>query len=454
MHSQRLGLLIIAFFGAVALKISAWVCKTSYLAGEIEQKAIAAPELILGRQAHLILLGLGLVALLAPGTKDGVLTNRLSDELSRLGKMLAAGLAVGLIGTCLLSKQIHADDPGALLSSYVMEAEGEVEAAKREVDNARASKEALEEALASGQPESVLQGKVEAAQPELDRIMEQMDLVAEDDEAGQLALMEAYDSAYGKQAIYENALNALNSARDAVETSAEEPAGDDITEGVEPTATNTADAIEAAAKEAIAVYVSEAEAMVDVANASAEEMRAVTPETFPEFEGKSYLAAGLAHWVGILLGLATLLGLALLPARKTGGCTEQRWAVGSLALLTAIAGTGASQTAVVGPMLIGVPAMEHFAGTAAVGIGLFVFLAVLLIRKSSPFGWIDGLALTGLLGAAALVNLLLVVDNVLANTQVPLSQMLVICLPMTAIVLMWPLGQKAASQGSDSSSAS
>jgi hypothetical protein len=47
------------------------------------------------------------------------------------------------------------------------------------------------------------------------------------------------------------------------------------------------------------------------------------------------------------------------------------------------------------------------------------------------------------------MNLLHVVDNVLAKTQVPMSQMLVICLPMIAIVLMWPLGQKGPQESAE-----
>ena len=117
--------------------------------------------------------------------------------------------------------------------------------------------------------------------------------------------------------------------------------------------------------------------------------------------------------------------------------------------MTSVAGTGASQLAEIGPMLLGVPAMGNLFGMLAVGVGLVVFLAVVFLKKEAPFGWIDGLILTGLLGAVALMNLLHVVDNVLAKTQVPMSQVLVICLPMIAIVLMWPLGQKAPQESAE-----
>ena len=344
----------------------------------------------------------------------------------------------------------------ALLVSYVMEAEGEIDAAKREVDNAKSSKQALTQAMTEGDAKSILQEKIEAAQPELDRIMEEMDQLSEDDEAGQLALMEAYDSAYGKQAIYENALNALQSAEDAIaattpainsEAEGDAAASDDASEA--PDAVDRIAATEAAAQAAIDALIEDAQAGVEAASAAAEEMRSFTPATFPEFDGKSYLKAGLSHWVGILLGLTTLLGLALLPARNFGGRTEQRWTVAGLALMTCVAGTGASQIAEVGPMLIGVPAMGSLFGMLAVGVGFVVFLAVLFLKKDAPFGWMDGLVLTGLLGAVALMNLLHVVDNVLAKTQVPMSQMLVICLPMIAIVLMWPLGQKGPQESAE-----
>ena len=124
------------------------------------------------------------------------------------------------------------------------------------------------------------------------------------------------------------------------------------------------------------------------------------------------------------------------------GATEQRWSVASLALLTSIAATGASQVAQVGPMLIGVPATANPFGKVALALGAVVFLAVLLVHRDKAFGWVDGLAFTGMLGAIALFNLLQVVDNSLANTEMPLSQGLIIALPMMAIVLMWPLGKK------------
>lgn len=452
MHSHRLGLLLTALFGAIALKMTSWVCKTTYVAGEAQWKAIEAPELILGRQAHLILLGIGLLAVFAPGVQDGRLTNRLSDGLSRIGKMLAAGLAVALIGTCFLSKQIHADNPDALLSSYVMEAEGEIDAAQRGVTNAQASMDALSGAVTANQSlagtekmakiRSDLESQMANTQPELDRIMADMENLAEDDEAGGLALMEAYDQAAGKQAIYDNALSALNTpvapaARGDVAGTEEEQAAQEA-----QAAEAMANAQLSAAQEALQSAKSTAEEGVTAAKEGAATMKAYTPETFPEFEGKSYLSAGLSHLIGMVLGLIVLLGLALAPVRVYSGATEQRWAVATLALLTSVAATGASQVAEVGPMLIGVPAATNIFGQVALGLGVVVALAVLFVRKDKHFGWLDGLALTGMLGAIALLNLLQVIDNVLANTQMPLSQGLIICLPMMAIVLMWPLGKK------------
>lgn len=451
MHSHRIILLLTAVFGAAVLKLTTWVCKTTYSGGEAQWKAIEAPEFILGRQAHLILLALGLLALLAPGVRDGRLTNRLSDGLSRLGKMLAAGLAVALIGTCFLSKQIHADDPEALLSSYVFEAEGEIDAAKRSVDNAQASLDALrrlaeENASLEGEAKlakikAALQADIESSQPELDRIMAEMENLAEDDEAGGLALMEAYDQAAGKAAIFENALLALD-------TPVEVPAAPDQPEPAEglnpadqasgPTAALQLSAAQGALEQARAA----ADEGVATAEAAAEAMRGFTPETFPDFEGQSYLSAGLSHLVGIVLGVVLLLSLALAPCRVFSGATEQRWSVASLALLTSIAATGASQVAQVGPMLIGVPATTNPFGKVALALGIVVFLAVLTVRRDRHFGWIDGLVFTGMLGATALFNLLQVVDNSLANTEMPLSQAMIICFPMMAIVLMWPLGKK------------
>ena len=324
MHSHRLVLLLTATLGAAVLKLTSWVCKTTYSGGEAQWKSIEAPEFILGRQAHLILLAIGLLALLAPGVRDGRLTNRLSDGLSRLGKMLAAGLAVALIGTCFLSKQIHADDPDALLSSYVSEAEGEIDAAKRTVENAQASLDALNqlsETHASLQGEAKLtkireslQADIDSSQPELDRIMAEMETLAEDDEAGGLALMEAYDQAAGKRAIFENALYALDTPIEPSPAPAE-PTNTDG-EAAKPLAPEGIDATEQlkAATASLQQSKSSAEEGVAAAEAAAEAMRAFTPETFPDFEGQSYLSAGSSHLVGMLLGVVLLLSLALAPA--------------------------------------------------------------------------------------------------------------------------------------------
>ena len=452
MHSHRLVLLLTAAIGAAVLKLTSWVCKTTYSGGEAQWKSIEAPEFILGRQAHLILLAIGLLALLAPGVRDGRLTNRLSDGLSRLGKMLAAGLAVALIGTCFLSKQIHADDPEALLSSYVFEAEGEIDAAQRTVDNAQASLDALSQLAAANDSldseaklnaiKESLQKDIDSSQPELDRIMTEMENLAEDDEAGGLALMEAYDQAAGKRAIFENALYALDVPIEAPSPVADDTGSGEASNPIPEATESRADLQLSAAQASLEQAKSTAAEGVAAAEAAAEQMRTFTPETFPDFEGQSYLSAGLSHLIGIVLGVALLLGLALAPARVFSGATEQRWSVASLALLTSVAATGASQVAQVGPMLIGVPATTNPFGKVALALGIVVFAAVLFVRRDRAFGWIDGLAFTAMLGATALFNLLQVVDNSLANTEMPLSQGLIICLPMMAIVLMWPLGQK------------
>jgi hypothetical protein len=372
MNKQRLGLVVTAFFGAMALHFTTWITKTTYAAGEATDKLVGIHETGLGRQAHLILLAIGLVAILAPGEKEGLLTNRLSDKLGRLGKLTAAGLGIALLATCYLSKQINADDPAALLSSYVQETEGEIGVAQNDLDAAKAASTA---------------GKAgaEAAVAKEQALVDAMTEEARTEEGADAGLLEAQE-----------ALTTLTSA------------------------------------------VSDAELGVEEIKIAADELRAMTPAQM--FDGESYKAAGLGHWLGLLFGLMALFTVTFGCTGELRFATEKRWTVASLGLLSSAAVLAACQTATVGPMEIGVKALEHPEGKAIQMLGLLVAVGVLLIRRNKAFGWIDGLLFTGLLCAMIAAGLLHTTDIVLQGTQVPASQMLSLVLPAMALVSLWPIG--------------
>jgi hypothetical protein len=372
MNKQRLGLVLTAFLGAMALHFTTWITKTSFAAGESSEKLIGIHESGLGRQAHLILLAIGLVAILAPGAKDGLLTNRLSDSLGRLGRLTVAALGIGLLATCYLSMQVNADNPAALLSSYVMEAEGEIGVAQ---DDLKAAKSAL------GAGKAEAEAAVATAQAKVDA----MNAAGSAEAGGDAGLAEAQAT-----------LSALNSA------------------------------------------VSDAELGVEETKAMADEMRAMTPAQM--FEGEHYKAAGFGHLLGILFGLSSLLILVCSRSGALHFATEKRWVVASLSLLASAAVLAACQTATVGPMEIGVKALEHPEGKAIQGLGLAVAFGVLVIRRDKSFGWVDGLLFTGLLGAMVGAGMLHTTDIVLQGTQVPASQMLSLVLPVMALVSLWPIG--------------
>lgn len=368
MNKQRLGLLIGSVFGAVALHFSSWINKTSFAAGEATEKVIGLHESGMGRQAHLILLVIGLVALLAPGESKGMLTNRLSDPLSRLGKVTAATLGVALFATCYLSKQINADDPAALLSSYVMEAEGEIGVAEADLKEAS-------EALAAGR--SAAEARIAAA----------VAYVPEDSTSPEEAAQAVVDA----KAV----LTAMETA------------------------------------------VSDAELGIEETKAMADEMRAMTPAQM--FDGESYKAAGTGHLIGMFFALLMLLSLICEWRSTVDFTTEKRWMVGGLGLLASASVMAACQTATVGPMEIGVKALEHPEGKAVQLIGLLVAVGVMLVRRKKDFGWIDGLLFTGLLGAMLAASLLHTTDIILQGTQIPASQMLALVLPAMAIASLWPI---------------
>jgi hypothetical protein len=368
MNKQRLGLLIGSVFGAVALHFSTWITKTSFAAGEATEKVIGLHESGMGRQAHLLLLVIGLVALLAPGENKGMLTNSLSDPLSRLGKVTAATLGVALFATCYLSKQINADDPAALLSSYVMEAEGEIGVAEADLKEAS-------EALAAGRS---------AAEANIAAATAVVPAEGTETEEAELAVVEA-----------KSALTAMETA------------------------------------------VSDAELGIEETKAMAEEMRAMTPAQM--FDGESYKAAGAGHLIGMLFALLMLLSLIWEWRGTVDFTTEKRWMVGGLGLLASASVLAACQTATVGPMEIGVKALEHPEGKAVQILGLLIAAGVMLVRRKKDFGWIDGLLFTGLLGAMLAASLLHTTDIVLQGTQIPASQLLALVLPAMAIASLWPI---------------
>jgi hypothetical protein len=184
--------------------------------------------------------------------------------------------------------------------------------------------------------------------------------------------------------------------------------------------------------------VSDAELGVEEIKIAADELRAMTPAQM--FDGESYKAAGLGHWLGLLFGLMALFTVTFGCTSELRFATEKRWTVASLGLLSSAAVLAACQTATVGPMEIGVKALEHPEGKAIQMLGLLVAVGVLLIRRNKAFGWIDGLAITGLLCAMIGAGLLHTTDIVLQGTQVPASQMLSLVLPAMALVSLWPIG--------------
>jgi len=382
MHKQRLALLILAFLGAKVLEMTTWITKTTYAAGEAAEKTIGAHETGLGRQAHLILLAIGLVAVLAPGVRDGQLTNRLSDGLSRLGRLTAAGLGIALLATCYLSNQINADDPDALLSSYVMETEGEIGVAELDL-------EAANKALAAGKADA--EAAVAEAQAKVDTFAGLDARFIEETEDG-----DGYNSFATDLAAAQAALDALTTA------------------------------------------VSDAELGVEETKAMAEEMRAMTPAQM--FDGESYKAAGTGHLMGMLFALLALCALVFSRDGAVGTAIEKRWEVASLALLASASVLCACQTATVGPLEVGVPALEHPEGKAVFFGGLVVAVGALSIRRNKDIGWIDGLLFTGLLGAIMGASLFHLVDIVLQGTQPPTSQLLALALPAMALVALWPIG--------------
>jgi hypothetical protein len=381
MHKQRLALLILSFLGAVGLHMSTWITKTAYAAGEATERIIGPHETGLGRQAHLILLAIGLVAILAPGVKDGRLTNGLSDSLSRIGRLTAAGLAIALLATCYLSKQINADDPEALLTSYVIEAEGEIGVAEKDLEDANA-------ALAAGKAEA--EAAVTAAKAKKDA---------------------HFDPSFSNEEWGE-----------AVAT------GETLNEDL---------AAAQAALDALTTAVSDAELGIEETKARAEHVRASTPVQM--FDGQSFKSAGMGHLLGMLFGLLGLVALVCSGSGTVGSATEKRWAVASLALLASASVLCACQTATVGPLEVGVRAWEHPEGKAVLVGGLVIFFGVLSLRRDKAFGWIDGLLFTGLLGALLGASLIHLVDVVLTGTQPTASQLLALALPAMALVSLWPI---------------
>jgi hypothetical protein len=168
-------------------------------------------------------------------------------------------------------------------------------------------------------------------------------------------------------------------------------------------------------------------------------MRAYTPETYPDFDGKSFNAAGLGHWLGLLFGLMTFCTLVCGGKGELNFATEKRWTVASLGLLSSAAVLAACQTATVGPMQIGVSALEHPEGKAIQILGLLVAVGVFCVGRNKAFGWIDGLAITGMLCAMIGAGLLHTTDIVLQGTQIPASQLLSLALPAMALVSLWPI---------------
>ena len=157
-------------------------------------------------------------------------------------------------------------------------------------------------------------------------------------------------------------------------------------------------------------------------------------------DDKAEVQSSIGHYLALFAGLLAIAASQVLKKGSVSIATSQRWEVGAFGLILAMTMLGASYTTTIESIgTIGFPTLKTPEEMVALAGGLFLFVGVLVVRRNSEFGWLDGLFFTGVICAVLGNNLFRGVDIVVAKTDLPLSQMLALVLPAMALVALWPI---------------